>query len=151
MNLNKNTKNSKKNEIINLNPIFVIPEEKSYNIINFNSFFLYLFLILEIVIVVSIIYFFFKKEIIFVFKNLFYDNDYTEEEKKIYNNTMSNIQKLLNYPKFCKFIPNLSQGDKQILNKYFPLYENQKLMYALDDGVIYFNTEKECKEFLNIN
>lgn len=151
MSLNKNNKNSKKNEIINLNPVFVIPEEKNYNIVNFNSFFLYLFFIFEIIIVVIILFYFFKKEIIFVYKNLFFNEGYTNEEKKIYNNNLYKIKKLIEEPKFCNFLPSLIYNNVEIKEKYFPIYKKNLIMIALNDDIIYFNTEKECKTFLNIN
>lgn len=155
MNLENKNKNSKifKNEIINLKPTYVIPEEQTYNIINFNSFFLYLFFILELVIVIFILYFFFKKEIIFVFKNIFSGTDYTNEEKIIYNNNLYKIKNLFESTKYCKFFDKIEidEEGKVLEKKYLPLYNNNKFMKALNDDIIYFEQEKECNEFLDIS
>lgn len=136
-------------KIINLNPVFVNPVLEK-NFLNFNSIFLYIFLIFEIIIIVSICYYFFKIEILFIISKLLQKEKFLPEEKQKYNTFMESIKDIIKIKKECKFITEDVMINKNLKtnNKYFLIYNDDKFMEALNDDKLFFEKKEDCEKFL---
>lgn len=126
-------------QTINLNPVFIV-ENKPDNIIKLNSFFLYIFLFLEISLIILLFYYFFKTELIFIYYYFFQNNTYSEEDKQIYNNYMYNLKSIITADKTCK----------QVNQEWYPIYNSNREMLSFNKKPIIFKKEEQCKLFLNL-
>lgn len=132
-------KEKEQQKVINLNPIF-ISKPVDGNLLSFNSIFLYLFIIFEMIILCLLLYYFFRTELIFLYYNMFKDEDYSIEEKRNYNEFMFGIKNLVTSGVFCE--KNTED------NLWYPLYNNKKNMFSLDNHKLVFDNEKDCQVFL---
>lgn len=126
------------NTTINLQPIInTQPEDNNSKI---NSFFLYIFAIFEFIIIILILYYFFYIEIKFLYNMVFKKDNYNDMDKKLYNDFMEQIKKLVESKKTC-----ILQS-----SKYYPVYDNKNTFLALNNNEIYFDTKEKCNNFLNL-
>lgn len=125
-------------KIINLKPIFVTPEDEYTP--QLNSIFLYIFLFFQFIVILLILYYFFTIELIFLFKNLLQNEQYTEEDKRKYNYYMYGLKTIITKNKYCELMEN----------KWYAKYGENKNMLTLDKQNINFASEEQCKKFLNI-
>lgn len=129
-----------KDKTINLNPI--LQSQPENNIINFNSIFLYIFLLFEVIIVILILYFFFQKEFLFIFNEI-YNTKFTENDKNIYNSFMLKVSDIFKSKKYC-----IKEEDKYVAK--YKINKIEDYMLNINNSKIYFNTEHECKKALNL-
>lgn len=127
------------NTIINLQPVFITEPEEKIPILN--SFFLYMFLFFQFIIIGVILYYFFKTEMIFLYYKIFIDEPYSDQDKKIYNNYMNALRKIIFAETKC-----VKEG-----SLWYPKYNKINYMLTLDDNKINFSDEKSCNKFLNKN
>lgn len=123
------------NTVINLQPIITSPDDNPV----INSFYLYIFAIFEFIVIILILYYFFYIEICFLFNMIFKKNNYSTNDKNIYNNFMEKFKETVEINKTC-IVKN---------NKYYPVYQKNNFMKTLDDNNIYFDTKENCNNFLN--
>lgn len=132
-----------KNNIINLNPVFVNQLDKKITI--FSSFILIIILIFIIGIIILFLYFFFQTEFKYLFYYIFYNNEYDENEKKIYNNFIKSIERNIKTRKIC----HLEKGLYYPRFGLQPIVQERKLMKTLNNEIISFKNEDQCINFIN--
>ena len=127
------------NSIINLQPVFITKEEDGIPVLN--SFFLYIFLFFQFIVIGVLLYYFFKTEIIFLYYKIFINEPYSDQDKKIYNNYMNALRKIIVSETTC-----VKEG-----SFWYPKYNKTNYMLTLDGNKINFSEENSCKSFLNKN
>lgn len=124
------------NTVINLQPIITSQEDNP----TINSFYLYIFAIFEFLVIILILYYFFYIEIIFLYNMIFKKDNYSVNDKNIYNKFMEKFKEIVEINKTCI--------TKE--NQYYPVYKPQnEFMKTLDNNNIYFDSKEICNNFLN--
>jgi hypothetical protein len=118
-------------KIINLNPVFVTPEDLTKEEINVLPF--YFMIIIQILIILFLLYFFLRRELLFVFYR------YLPTKKKVNEEVIKKVESFYNYKISCDKVGQvmINNKDEYINVKYF----NGELMK--------FETELKCKEFID--
>lgn len=125
-----------KANIVNLQPLFVLPSIEDKYKINFN--FLLGFLLLELFVIFIILYIFFKTEVQFTFWKTFF----TFRKQKLRSNDtrllFKNIKKIFTIPLKCMPVD-------QNKNKYYICNESETLkLLNLDKQLVEFPSEEKC-------